>query len=221
MGVLLLDIETAVDPRPDARERAKASIKVPGNYSKPETIAKYIEDNAEEAYRKTALDGGYGELLIIGAAAASHGAPVIQRARWDFASEADMLEDFYDSLTPAARPDIVGHNVLFDLKFLYHRSAVNGLGHRYSRVFPQTPTPWNGGIFDTMFQWTWDKNKGISLAELASILGVPNGDTTDITGATVQEAYEAGRFEDLLSYNANDLLMTRQVAIRLGLPVLM
>ena len=72
-NILYLDIETIPDQTPGALEAIRASIEPPGNISKPETIAKWMEENAvaksEEAWRKTGARGRWwlpaGRLMIL------------------------------------------------------------------------------------------------------------------------------------------------------------
>ena len=68
-----LDIETLPSLAPDARELARAGVKPPANYKKPETIAEWWktegETAAETVWRKGALDGAVGELCAVGFAA--------------------------------------------------------------------------------------------------------------------------------------------------------
>ena len=63
---IYLDIETIPSQRDDVRGLSWQRVKVPANYKDPQKIEAYKYEHAEEEYRKTALDGGYGELCCIG-----------------------------------------------------------------------------------------------------------------------------------------------------------
>ena len=66
---LYFDIETIPTTNQAITDKIRAEISAPANYTKPESIAKWFEENAESAYqekyRKTALDGLYGEIISI------------------------------------------------------------------------------------------------------------------------------------------------------------
>jgi hypothetical protein len=67
---IFLDLETIPDQAPGALEAIRATIKPPANYSKPDTIAKWMSDNgpleADKQWRKTALSGTSGQIICIG-----------------------------------------------------------------------------------------------------------------------------------------------------------
>lgn len=70
MHTLFIDIETIPSQKQGALEECRANIKAPGNMSKPETISAWMRENAEssaeDAWRKTALDGSRGGLSASG-----------------------------------------------------------------------------------------------------------------------------------------------------------
>ncbi len=63
---IFIDIETIPAQRPDVLEEIKASIKAPAVYKKPESIAEWMRTEGpaaiDAAYRKTGLDGAYGQV---------------------------------------------------------------------------------------------------------------------------------------------------------------
>lgn len=211
---IIVDVESIPDQRPGAVERAIASIKVPGNYKNADTIAKYLDENSEKAWRDTALNGGYGELIIIGYALDDGEVQTLMRHHGDPEAEAVMLADFWNSVQEGAvaAPTWVGHNVLFDIQMLRHRSLV--LGVPIPSQLPWAPQPWSPHVFCTSHSWTWDRNRGISLAELAGILGI-EAKTAGITGADVWDYAQEGRYDELVDYCKEDVSVTRQVYERL------
>ena len=58
---LFFDIETIPTSNKEVMDNILAGISAPGNYTKPETIAKWMDENAHTIFdkelRKTALDG--------------------------------------------------------------------------------------------------------------------------------------------------------------------
>ena len=212
---IFIDIETVPDQSEGAPERALQNLKVPGTHKKPETIAKWLDENADKAYRDTALDGGYGEAILIGFAFGSDDAPEVAfRYHENPGHEEVMLRQFWRMVEAkaVAAPTWVGHNVLWDLKFLYHRSKV--LGVPVPSQVPLAPSPWSPHVFDTSYAWTWDRNRHISLAELAGILGI-EAKTAGITGADVWDMAQAGRYEELIAYCEEDVGVVQQVYERL------
>ena len=69
MTTLYFDIETIPTDLPWVIEDLRANIRPPSNYSKPETIEKWMAENAESAFEEklhaTGLDGAYGQICCI------------------------------------------------------------------------------------------------------------------------------------------------------------
>lgn len=211
---ILVDVETCPDQSEGAAERAIANIKVPGNYKNPETIAKYLDENAEKAWRDTALNGGYGELIIIGYAFGDGEVRTLMRRHDQPEAEAEMLERFWAEVqeNTVAAPTWVGHNVLFDLQMLRHRSLV--LGVPVPTQLPWAPQPWSPHVFCTSFGWTWDRTRSISLSELAGILGV-ECKTGGIDGSQVWDLAQQGEYDSLAAYCKEDVQTVREIYRRL------
>lgn len=210
---IIVDIETCPDQREGAPERALQNLKVPGTHKKPETIAKWLDENADKAYRDTALDGGYGEIIIIGYALDDGEVETLSR-RAGAPDEALMLKTFWSYVASAtvAAPTWVGHNVLWDLKFLYHRSMVLGLD--VPTQLPLAPAPWSPQVADTSYMWTWDRTRSISLSELAGILGV-ECKTGGIDGSQVWDLAQQGEYDSLAAYCKEDVQAVREIYRRL------
>lgn len=211
---LIVDVESVPDQAEGALERALSNLKVPATHKKPETIAKYLEENADKAYRGTALNGGYGELIIIGFAFDDGEVQTLMRRHDEPEAEAVMLTDFWNLVqeNAVAAPTWVGHNVLFDIQMLRHRSLV--LGVPIPPQLPWAPQPWNPHVFDTSYSWTWDRTRHISLAELAGILGI-EAKTAGFSGADVWDMAQEDRYEELVAYCREDVSVVQQMYERL------
>jgi hypothetical protein len=214
MTHLFVDIETLPDLRDGAKDRARAILKAPANYSKPETIEKWKDENAEESWRKTGLDGGYGSICVIGFAIDKD--PVVTII--NEADEHNLLTNFHAALqVEANRRNIVwsqwewiGHNVIgFDLPFLWKRCVVNNLPHN----FPKDSRHGSGRVYDTMQAWSGWKDR-ISLRQLADILGFAHH-KDDMDGSQVYDTWAAGDHAKVADYCAKDVELTRQIFKRL------
>jgi hypothetical protein len=216
MKTLFLDIETIPCQAPGALEEAKANVKPPGSMSKPETIAKWMVDNAdsaaEEQWRKTSFDGGRGEILCIGYAVDDGPVSIISRTIDE--SERDLLVLFYLTMESAGidiLTTIVGHYVKdFDLRFIFHRSVINCV----RPSFPlRNEKRYGDYVFDTMLAWAGWGNR-ISLKNLCAVLGIPAKEG-EIDGSKVWDFAKAGRYDEINEYCKSDVEAVREVYKRL------
>ena len=127
MTTLYIDIETIPSQKQDAKD--DIVIEAPGNYKKPDSIQKWLDENkeaeAEKQYQKFSLDGALGEILCIGYAFDDNPAKCIGR---DLETpEADVLTAFMDVLSEhVVSPTWVGHYITgFDLRFLWQRYVIS------------------------------------------------------------------------------------------------
>lgn len=167
---------------------------------------------AEEKWRKTALDGSQGEIIVIGFAL--DGEPQsMQRNLGE--SEGDLLRNFYDLIASEAtstKPHLIGHNIAnFDMKFLFHRSVILG-------VKPSFDIPLSGqhgrDYFDNMIEWTGYRREFISQDKLARALGMP-GKPDDIDGSKVWDFVKDGQVDRVAEYCRDDVNQVIQIYRRL------
>ena len=245
---LYLDLETLPAQRPDVLEEIRAAeaealtaallaVKPPGNYKKQETIDEWMATeapkmkqalidasaaNVDAAYRKTGLDGTFGQICVIGWALNDGDVNTIWNHDWA-GSERELLESFGCALTDAIPSNmermtcVVGHNVAgFDLRYLAQRSIVNNVRpHRVIAAAAQAK-PWElDRVYDTMVQWGGTGAKpGGSLDKLCRALSIPTP-KGDITGATVWDAVQAGRIAEVAAYCARDVSAVRAIHRRM------
>lgn len=240
---LYLDIETIPAQRPDVlaeireekqRELAIAldKISAPGNYKDPEKIAAWLSNegqakaqelqnaldaDVDAAYRKTGLDGAFGQVCVIGSALNEQDPLTWALEDWqDPPSEGLLLADFASYLQNAVplsehlSTTVIGHNVAnFDLRFLVHRHIINGVRPHGIIARAVQAKPWETDrVYDTMMQWA-GVGRTISLDKLCKALGVPTS-KGGITGATVWDEVKAGRIDEVAKYCANDVVATRE-----------
>lgn len=199
MTYTYFDVETIPDQSEGALERANESIKVPANYKNPDVIAAYIEENAQEAWEKTALDGWKGHVACI----------VAGGGRWsitDTSEEKALLQDFFNYLSVST---LVGHNIIgFDIPFLTKRALVLGVKLPLDYIWPRNLKPWDTRVFDTMLQMGNGK-EFISLDNLAKNLGIKGKGNT--TGAQVHYMWQNGLHDEIAEYCADDVRIVREI----------
>jgi predicted PolB exonuclease-like 3'-5' exonuclease len=183
--------------------------------SKDDAIRMWVEEFgkekapevADENWRKTSFDGGYGEIISI--AWAVNNEPVLCKYRQLNESEKDMIVYF---LTLAAKIDtcyFIGHHITFDLKFLFHRCVVLGINPAdYGVKFPFYGRH-NQDYFDTMTAWCGYKDR-ISQDNLCKILGI-EGKPDDIDGSNVWDHVNAGNIRRVAEYNIDDVEKVRKI----------
>lgn len=225
---VVLDLETIPTESPDVIADIAATIKPPGNMKKADTIAAWEASEkqavVDEAVLKTAFDGTYGRIIVIGYAV-DDAEPVALTGL-----ESVILSQFADNLSKAIklnydsqgnRPTgessvvFIGHNLVgFDLRFLWQRAVINQVQMPYSLLKACRAKPWDGMVADTMTMWHPDRDKRISLDRLCKALGVPTS-KGDMDGSKVYEAFKAGEIERIAEYCRGDIQATRECYKRL------
>ena len=201
MSYLYFDIETIPDQSEYALDRAKESVKVPANYKNPDTIAQYIEDNAVEQWKKTALDGFSGHVICIGT---NFGTFVAN----DVAEEEKIIRDFYQLIAKNPELSIVGHNIIgFDIPFLTKRSIVLGVKLPPEHIWPRNPKPWDNRVFDTMMQFGNGK-EFIGLDKLAKSLGIKG---KSVSGEEVIFHWQQGNIQAIRDYCVDDVRIVEEI----------
>lgn len=235
---ITLDIETVPDQTPGAKEAIAAGLTPPGNISKAETIAKWMEETrpilAEEAWRKTALDGAAGQIVV--ASLAINDAPPLTffDEAWQTA-EVRILKALFAAIEDATggralagggragvKPLFIGHCLVdFDLRFIFQRAVIHGI--QPPACIPFNAKPWGDEVFDTMTQWAGAKGR-IKLDRLCRTLGIAtkgheldSGD--DIDGSKVWDFVKAGRIVEVADYCAGDVERARQAYKRMTFQV--
>lgn len=209
---IFIDIETIPCQRHGVKERLAARVRPPATISKPETLERWEAESkplaVEEAWRKTALSGNYGEIVCI--AWAIGDAAVTAHTRSHRTSEDELLRTFYAALRGKRVERWVGHNVSgFDIPFLYKRSVIHNL-------VPSVPLPvhepaWSRSVYDTMRQWEGMRGY-VGLGELSEILDL--GEKA-ADGSEVLAMWEAQRYDEIGRYCAQDVEITRRVFKRM------
>lgn len=210
MHNVFIDVETIPNQSPEYRAKVRAGIKPPGNISKPESIAKWMEENAEsatdEAVAKTSFDPAAGHICSI--AWAIGDGEVLSLTAIKIGEERKVIEGFFECLPELGMNRFIGHYITgFDLRFIMCRAIV--LGVKVPALWPRDPKPWDQSVFDTMTAWAGARGT-ISLDRLCEALGIesPKG---EIDGSQVAQAWLDGRYDEIAAYNRKDVEAVRQV----------
>jgi DNA polymerase elongation subunit (family B) len=192
-----LDIETIPDQSEGALERAREGVSIPANYKNEETIEKYKDEKAQEAWEKTALDGFKGHVCCI----------VRDQTRYILRSvkeEKDLLERFFTGMKECV---LVGHNIIgFDIQFLTRRALVLGVELPYEYIWPRALKPWDKSVFDTMT--ALGGKDWVSLDNLAKALRI-RGKSGN--GGAVNFMWQQGLHDEISDYCADDVRVVREI----------
>lgn len=227
---IYLDIETLPSLASDARELARAGVRPPANYKKPETIEAWWRDEgdaaAETAWRKGALDGAVGEVCAIGFADDDSEPVSLVRGRHepegDFLRRAlaaiNILADTFATPGPdghnwKADPFFVCHNAPFDLGFLLRRCWALGIRPPFKLPLPSAREGRDYG--DTMTLWAGPRST-IGLDRLCRALAIPSPKADGIDGGQVLDLWLCEKMETLARYNAADVEAVRACWHRLN-----
>lgn len=196
---LYFDIETIRSEQAPSRDE----IKVPGNYSKQETIDKYIDENLELEWNKTALSSLKGRIFCIGYAIDDEPAQVIT------GTEEEIIKEFEKLVMENVWMEWIGHNILtFDLPFIYHRAIKYG-AKSLRNVIPHEKYPKN--VYDTMSMWAGTNYKDMtSVKSIAKYLGLDNH-KEEMDGSKVGELYLKGEYSKIYEYCKEDVELERKI----------
>lgn len=208
MSFLYLDIETIPTSDPDFIADIAAGITPPKTMSKPETIAAWEAETkpglVKEAVAKTSFNGAFGSVCVIGW---SWDNGPVRSATIEKVSEATMLRAWVHLVSAEGgygSKTVVGHNVTFDIRFLWQRAIV--LGVEMPHWFPRDPKPWGRDTFDTMTAFAGSQDR-ISLDKLCHVLAIAGKDGFD--GSMVADAWAAGEYDRVASYCRADVERVR------------
>jgi len=211
MTLCFIDIETIPTQNADYQNYVCENLKAPGNYKNAKAIEKWLEENKGEAVNKTALDGAFGEIVVIGVAIDDETPVLFYREDWQSADrEADILTRFNNYLREKANksttvPLFIGHNITkFDDRFIFQRAVINGVKPYYTTSRQNT--------YDTMTEWAGYGNT-VSLDKLCKVLDIEQ--KGDIDGSKVWQYVQDGKINEVAEYCAKDVERVRQIYKRM------
>jgi len=234
LATVLVDVETIPTQRQDVAQRIadkhKPVIDPKLDPSKPKDLKKILDtqrkavEEGTEAYRKTSLDGTFGELACISWKIRRHGGsdvePVVKSSyRALGGSEYDVLRGFMFAMDDLANEvgagaiQYVAFNADFDKRFLTKRATIlriDGPPGLTERGVKEWESQWQCA----MKTWTDEWRGFISLADLALALSLPVG-KDDLPGSEVYDAMLAGQHERVRMHCECDVDLLDQVWARL------
>lgn len=218
------DVKASIRNKLDDELEAKlAEVKAPSNYKDEAKIAEFIGSKKAEirlelagkfddAHHATGLDGAFGELYCI-AAAANKGIAVCFDRRDDMTANGErrLLKDFfgwvYDTTELHNRKRLIGHNIVgFDIRFILQRSMV--LGVKPPGWWPIDPKPWEDTVYDTMVRWA-GVGQRVKLSKLCMAFGIE--DTDEIDGSEVWGCVQRGEGQKVIDHCLIDVDKVRRV----------
>lgn len=209
---IYLDIETIPTQNTEYQAYVCENLKAPSNYKNEETIAKWLEENKGEAVNKTALDGTFGEIAVIGVAINDEDPVLFYREDWQSVDrEVDILTRFNDFLREKASkcktvPQFIGHNIAkFDDRFIFQRSVISGVKPYYTASRQNT--------YDTMTEWA-GYGGTVSLDKLCKVLDIEQ--KGEIDGSKVWQYVQDGKIAEVAEYCAKDVERVRQIYKRMN-----
>lgn len=220
---ICFDIETLPSTDPAIAEHLRSTIKPPATYKKPESIAEWMRDNAEDELNKkmaqTSLNGFHGSIFCIcGAILDTEKKEDSLFVLYD-GGEETILKRFSEIIEKASIGvsygdgiKFVGFNSLsFDLPFIVRRQMVHDvtIPHGFSnRKYHIDMMRLLGSEYKDMF----------SLSEACKALSIPHDDT--FKGADVAQAFRDGKSDKIINHCVDDVkalsLITHR-AIDIGL----
>jgi 3'-5' exonuclease len=215
---IYFDIETIPTQSEQLKNYIQSNLNPPRNFKKQEAINAWLDEHRDFAYRRTAINGGFGQIVCIGYAINDGDVRVISFDDW-ITSEKQILQTFFNDLIDCCRngigitPHFIGHNIEnFDLRFIFQRAII--LGVRPPAFLPLNSKSYNNWrVFDTMTEWAGKRNY-VSLNEICISLGIETkGD--DINGSKVWDFVQAGKIKQVADYCAADVEKVRLIHQRM------
>lgn len=194
-----LDIETLPPSGGGHYERIKAAVKPPGQYKKADSIEQWMTENADivatEEFGRLGLDGLYGEVCCIGFALDGADITVGRVGSATCPTERELIALNFSAIDrlatlPNAHSSssviVVGHNIEFDIRFLFQRAVRYGIAIPHALRAAFDPEKGRYNTIDTMRVWAGWKG-AVKLKALTRELLDDAGD--DIDGSEVSRTW--------------------------------
>lgn len=208
---IVLDIETLHASREHWAELVGVAYprEIEGVQTLPNDLFDYSErevrrQKEEESYQRSAFDGTFSRIVVIGLLVFSDGMEPQESLAWYGENEAEMLRRFWGKIGEL-RPSLwVTHNGLgFDLPFLKKRSVIHQIRPPFDLNLARFRTD---PVYDTMAVWSnWDTRGWVKLDVLARALRVP---TKSGSGSQVADMWARQDGKEVALYCLQDTYVT-------------
>ena len=220
MKTVYIDIETIPGQATWIGEYISRNVKPPGNIKLEASKEKWWKEKGdaaiEQAMHKCGLDATMGEVICICWAVDDGDVKAMAQP-----FEHDTLKFFWtEMLVELDRkygggnhaPTFCGHNVSFDLGFIWRRCVINGLNPAIK--IPYAEPPWSDKIIDTCDMWKGqDKATSGSLDMVCRAMGI--GGKEGMNGSDVWQYWKDGRIEEIAEYCKLDVIKCRLIHQRM------
>lgn len=199
---LYLDIETL----PGLFPPQLSEIKVPGNIKKPESIAKWKEDNLESVWRKEAVQPEKGRIWFL-CCAVEDADPVTHTNMKGFMKYVLKLKQQHMQVT------FVAHNMRFDRSFLFAH-FIREQQMDYARIIAGK----EGDLFHCTMEMfmPFEYKYRISLDKALKSTGLESH-KSKIDGSMIFDLWKEERFEEAEAYCKDDVRAVRQLYKKLDI----
>lgn len=214
---VVLDIETVPTEAAMAAPYSEAERTPPGNMSKPETIAKWRENDRVEwetaRIKQFSLSPRQGRILCLGMSLPCSDGPIYAgHVAETEDKEASLLKTFWDVMEHHNGRIVTFNGRTFDLPFLVLRSLHHGITHKLSsdtlrlwfaryRVTPHCDVR---GVLSN-----WNDFSDGTLTDWCRFVGVPC--TDGVSGADIYQLYRQGEYAAIAAKCKADVVATRQL----------
>jgi uncharacterized protein YprB with RNaseH-like and TPR domain len=201
--ILYLDLETI----PCGEKLARTDFHPPGNYTKPETIAKWYEENAtgmvEKEYINRSLISYKCQVICLGYALDDDKVVVLGGNEKDIFDRFEaILQPFSDRIMGTT---VVGFNLKFDLPIIRQRAMKWNLP-----LIKRLPYGRNDKqAFDLMVEFMKPSTDFVSCTEVCKFFGIEDND--DSTGADVYNFYLDGELDKIYDHCRMDIEKNRNI----------
>ena len=199
-----LDIETIPTAWTLTEGYAATLERVPSNYSKPDSIARWVAEHMAETWKRTALDPLLAQVVCISAAVEDE-----EPTTWYGDAPGPLVDGLAAFLRDVSDHRIAGWHVLWDVDVLRWQAARCGCGD-LGRLLPTR----RYDVLDVHEADILSRGR-IGLVKAAAACGLA-GKVDGIHGGDVWRLWGAGERAKVAEYCAGDVRLARDVAIATG-----
>lgn len=206
----IVDLETV--GHEDAHKWVDPITKAPANYTKAESIEKYIKEATEERAERFGLDPDCCRIVALGFHDVGYGDPTVMLMR-DELEEREQLKQFWSTFDKHYTKLVTFNGIRFDLPVLLMRSLYLQVDHPEIVIAPA----WKTSHLDLWNKLSLDgARKDVhSLSFYARRFGI--GTLDKVKGSDIAKLVAEERWDEVHDHCLSDIGLTHALANRLGL----